>query len=137
MNPQTQDNLPGAGCVAAGFVFAWLAMRLWNLLNPKVGRDSVEPSLRVTDKTTAAAGMMAAAAHSLQDRLRDADFGGVPLSQDELIQLERGRAHLETAMKALAPHAERAYFFEESDHSNAPTLHILNLRPSNTPTERP
>lgn len=65
------------------------------------------PSARLrsaSDKTTAAAGMMAAAAHNIQDRLHEAEVDGIPFTDDELIQLERGRAHLQCAVRALLLH---------------------------------
>ena len=102
----TQSILPGVFCVAAGFVFAWLAMRLWNLLHP--AKPTTGRQLP-TDNTTAAAGMMVAAALNIQDRLRDAEVGGAPISHEELIQLDRGGAHILSALTSLNGYESRKY----------------------------
>ncbi len=60
-----------------------------------------------SDKTTAAAGMMAAAAHNIQDRLHAAEVDGVAFSEDELIQLERGWEHLELARQSVYRYVTR------------------------------
>ncbi len=105
MNTAIQSLLPGAGCVAAGFVFAWLAMRLWSLLHPTKPATRQFPN----DKTTAAAAQMVAAAHNIQDRIHEAEVNSAEISEEELTQLARGMEHLSRASKALALHGLRTH----------------------------